>query len=158
MSDDDTNDEIISENDIFDNFKVSLRTIQEKIRDFLKVAKDLKKYVDTLDKDFTAICRACNKKTKRKSSTRKKLSGFAIPTRLSDDLYEFLNIEKGTLLARKEVTSLINEYIVKNGCRDETDKRKIKPNEELKKLLQPDDGELVTYFNLQRFLKKHFLK
>ena len=34
----------------------------------------------------------------------------------------------------------------------------IRPDESLKKLLGIEDGEEVTYFNLQKYMNKHFHK
>ena len=37
-------------------------------------------------------------------------------------------------------------------------KKIIKPDKQLKNLLQTNDKEEVTYFNIQKFMNKHFVK
>ena len=116
-------------------FHTKLIEFNEKINDMVKQMKELLAYGKLLDKEFNVVSKQLTKlkKTKKKSSSRP-LSGFAIPTRLSDELYEFLIIQKDTLIARKDVTKMMNEYLIKNDCRDKNDQRRIIPNEELQKL------------------------
>lgn len=85
----------------------------------------------------------------------RRLSGFAKPTGLSKELCDFLGLPGDTKLARTEVTRLLNKYIKDNGLQDKEDKRKIKPDAKLSKLLKLDGKEL-TYFNLQSVMKPHF--
>jgi upstream activation factor subunit UAF30 len=73
-------------------------------------------------------------------------------------MYEFLSLEKGTLVARNVVTKMLNEYIKSNNLRLESDKRKILPDEKLKKIFNCSDNADVTYFNLQTHIKDHFIK
>ena len=94
-----------------------------------------------------------------KDGEKRAPSGFAKPTLLSDELCEFLGQPKGTSLARTEVTRIINKYVKDQNLQDENDKRQINPDAKLKSILStkgPDDK--VTYFNLQSFIKHHFVK
>tara|TARA_B100001564_G_C20581164_1_gene643210 strand:+ start:482 stop:1024 length:543 start_codon:yes stop_codon:yes gene_type:complete len=144
----------------------SLHKIQDKfnemdkrIHEIYKSLKDLQAYSKSFAKDFNSLSKQLNKLEKHKAKTSARpLSGFAIPTKLSDELYKFLNIQPGTMIARKDVTKMMNNYIVENSCRDDKDKRKIIPNEELKKLFGCEDNTQITYFNLQTYMKKHYVK
>lgn len=148
--------EEVTEDTVFHN---KLIEFNEKINEMVKQMKELQAYGKVLDKEFNGVSRQLMKlkKTKNKSSSRP-LSGFAVPSRLTDELYEFLKIQKGTLIARKDVTKMMNEYIVKHECRDEKDKRNIIPNEELQTLFHCGPDEQITYFNLQSYMKQHYLK
>lgn len=148
--------EEVTEDTVFHN---KLLEFNEKINEMVKQMKELQAYGKVLDKEFNGVSRQLMKlkKTKNKSSSRP-LSGFAVPSRLTDELYEFLKIQKGTLIARKDVTKMMNEYIVKHECRDEKDKRNIIPNEELQALFHCGSDEQITYFNLQSYMKQHYLK
>lgn len=84
-----------------------------------------------------------------------KLSGFAKPTQVSDELCDFLEIPRGQQLARTEVTRRLNAYIKKNELQDKDDRRIVIPNDALKKLLGVPEGIQLKYFNMQRFLKPH---
>ena len=140
-------------------FHNKLVEFNEKINEMVKQMKELQTYGKSLDKEFNVVSKqlAKLKKTKSRTSSRP-LSGFAVPTRLTDELYEFLKIQKGTLIARKDVTKMINEYIIENDCRDEKDKRNIIPNEELQELFNCGPDEHITYFNLQSYMKQHYVK
>jgi chromatin remodeling complex protein RSC6 len=93
------------------------------------------------------------------SDTERKPSGFARPSPLSDQLCAVLGIEKGTELPRTTVTRMICKIIKDNSINDAVNKRQIdlsKPQaHELKALLDPEPGATITYFNLQKYLKKH---
>lgn len=84
-----------------------------------------------------------------------RLSIFEIPTRLSDDLCHFLGKAKGSEMSRSNVTKAVTTYIKEKGLKNKHD---IKPDAALKKLLAPPEGEPLTYFNLQKYLNKHYVK
>jgi chromatin remodeling complex protein RSC6 len=93
------------------------------------------------------------------SDVPKKPSGFSRPSDLSDELCAFLGVPGGTPLPRTVVTKMMCEYIKQNELGLATNKRCVdftKPAaEQLRRLLEPEPGATVTYFNLQRYLKRH---
>jgi chromatin remodeling complex protein RSC6 len=120
--------------------------------------KDITINLKSIQKFLVKAGKTSSKKNVKKILKDKKPpSGFAKPTKISDELADFLEIEKGSFLPRTEVTRLIHQYVVKNGLRDENDKRHITPDDNLKKILNNYDKD-VTYFNLQSFVKHHFIK
>lgn len=140
-------------------FLTKLSTFVNKVSAINKEVKELQALGKTLEKDFNAVVKVLSKqKNKTKTNENRTLSGFAMPSLLSDELYDFLKIEKGTLIPRKDVTKLINEYIKDNNLRKEEDKRKILPDSSLKKIFNCGDEDTVTYFNLQTYMKHHFIK
>lgn len=84
--------------------------------------------------------------------------GFTKPTRISDELAIFLGKPIGTEMARTVVSSEINRYITVNGLQDPRNGRKINPDEKLRTLLALTDEDELNYFNLQKFMKPHFIK
>lgn len=116
--------------------------------DLLKTVKKLQKQVKKVLKTI---------KMQDVDETKpKKLSGFAKPTSVSEDLASFLGIEKDVLIARTEVTKRINTYVKENGLQNQENKRIIVLDDTLRKLVSlPDDVEL-TFFNLQKYLKHHY--
>jgi len=98
-----------------------------------------------------------NAKRKRKSGNRSP-SGFVKPTLISDELAKFLQKPSGTEMARTEVTREINTYIRAHNLQDKTNGRKINPDQQLAALLKIQNGDELTYFNLQRYMSPHFAK
>ena len=77
---------------------------------------------------------------------------------LSPELAAFMGIKSGEKRSQTEVTKFISEYVKTHNCYDPSFKRRIIPNAALAKLLRVDDKTEVTYLNLQKFLKVHFIK
>jgi len=69
-----------------------------------------------------------------------------------------MNIEKGEMCARTDVTKFLIKYIKDNNLQNESDKRIIEPDDKLHSLLQVPDGDILTYFTLQKYMNRHFPK
>ncbi|NBO59564.1 MAG: hypothetical protein EBU82_01180, partial [Flavobacteriia bacterium] len=80
---------------------------------------------------------------------------FEIPTKVSDELCRFLGKPAGTLISRSNVTKELNNYVKTHNLKVKHD---IKPDAPLRKLLQVPETEQLTYFNLQKYLNKHYIK
>ena len=120
----------------------------------------LKSEYRSLEKKWSKELKASQKlntKKKRKAGNRAP-SGFVKPTRISDELASFLGKEKGTQMARTEVTREINTYIRSNTLQDKENGRKINPDTKLAALLKLKKTDELTYFNLQRYMSPHFAK
>jgi chromatin remodeling complex protein RSC6 len=85
-------------------------------------------------------------------------SGFAKPTYISPEMCNFLGVETGTEFARTEVTKRVLQYVKDNELQNKETKRIIDVDDKLRILLSPPEGESVTYFNIQRMLKVHYIK
>lgn len=139
------------------------QTVLDKLQSFVNDAKELIVVVKTLQKEHTKLQKLSSKKVKKTAVAsgdvaKRSPSGFAKPTKLSDDLCTFLGVENGSFMARTLVTKHINEYIKKNNLQDANDKRNIMPDAKLKTILSSVEGDKLTYFNLQTFIKQHFMK
>jgi upstream activation factor subunit UAF30 len=96
-------------------------------------------------------------KRKRKSGNRQP-SGFVKPTKISDELANFLEKPVGSEMARTDVTREINKYIRSQNLQDKDNGRKINPDAKLQSLLKIKKTDELTYFNLQRYMSPHFFK
>jgi len=125
-----------------------------------------KQQVTMLVNQVKSVERVCNKRMKalereakkNRQKGNRKASGFAVPSPISAQLCEFMNKPTGTSMARTEVTKHIIQYISDNKLQNPKNKKVIKPDKALKSLLDiKKDSEDVTYFNIQRYMNKHFL-
>ena len=95
---------------------------------------------------------------RKRASGNKQPSGFTKPSQISDELIKFLGKEAGTIMSRVEVSKEISAYITANGLKDKTNGKIIHADAKLSKLLQLSPEDKLNYFNLQRYLKHHFIK
>ena len=89
---------------------------------------------------------------------RRANNAFLVQRPLTPELAAFMGIAAGSKRSQTEVTKFISDYVKSHSCFDPTFKRRILPNAALGKLLRVDDKTEVTYLNLQKFLKVHFIK
>tara|TARA_B100000927_G_scaffold254446_1_gene220692 strand:- start:391 stop:996 length:606 start_codon:yes stop_codon:yes gene_type:complete len=123
---------------------------------YTAIRQDFKHLSKVVEREMKAAQKASAKK--RRSSGNRQPSGFIKPTLITDELANFLGKASGTEMARTEVSKEINQYIRENKLQDENNGRIIKPDAKLKKLLRVGADEELTYFNLQRYMKHHFVK
>jgi len=119
----------------------------------------------TLGKDVSRVMKAAVKASskKRKSNIERKLSGFTKPTRISDEMANFLGVAHGTEMARTAVSKEIHNYVEKHNLKQKDNGRYFRADAKLTKLLnyhyKGDDKKLMLgYFNLQKYMKHHFQK
>ena len=133
---------------------------QSKLQQLANLFNSLKSDFKTLEKCISRELKNSQKNSnkKRKVSGTRAPSGFVKPTKISEELAAFLGKEKDILMARTEVSKEINQYIREKKLQDAQNGRKIHPDGPLKKLLQIGKDDELTYFNLQRYMKHHFVK
>ena len=140
---------------------------KELFQDIVSCISSLKEQLSSLNKKVKYLESNVNKKMRKMEKENKKSknkgnrapSGFANPTNISKQLCEFMDKPLDTKMARTDVTKYIINYIKKNHLEDPQNARVIKPNTQLKSLLNiSDNDEALTYFNIQRHMNKHFLK
>ena len=141
--------------------------LAEQSVEFLAKLQQLSVMISTLKSEYRALekkwsrevksAQKVSSKRKRKAGNRAP-SGFVKPTKISDELASFLGKEKGTEMARTEVTRDINKYIRTNNLQDKENGRKINPDAKLQTLLKLKKTDELTYFNLQRYMSPHFSK
>lgn len=131
-----------------------------KLQQMSSLISGLKSEFRVLEKKWTRELKAAqkiNSKRKRKTGARAP-SGFVKPTRISDELADFLGKDKGTEMARTAVTRDINSYIRAHKLQDPENGRKINADIKLSTLLKLNKTDELTYFNLQRYMSPHFAK
>ena len=132
----------------------NLATMRETVATLLGQIKRLEKRVHREIKDARKRKRRV-KVDENGVEVKRAPSIFERPTQISEELCHFLTKSKGTLMSRSEVTKAVNNYVKEHNLKNKHD---IKPDAPLKKLLGVPEGEQLTYFNLQRYLNKHYVK
>jgi chromatin remodeling complex protein RSC6 len=147
--------DIKSDDDLFSQFDdiiIQLTNTKSQISLIQQNIKNLEKIVKKQMKSFK------KEAIKSKNKGNRQPSGFAKPTKVTKELCEFMNKEDGSEIARTEVTRALVSYIKKNNLENKTNSQIISPDDKLKILLGVDDTEELTYFNIQKYMNKHFVK
>ena len=127
----------------------------------LVTIRNLKARLQKLEKQVHRDTKALNKKANGKRARKPRdpnapKSGFAKEGPVSDEMRKFLGLKKDELISRTDVTKRIHEYCKSKNLQDPADKRQIKPDASLRKLLKMNKGDDLTFFNLQKYMKVHF--
>jgi chromatin remodeling complex protein RSC6 len=125
--------------------KTHITGIQQNVK---QLEKSIKKQMKGLKKDVA----------KNKNKGNRLPSGFAKPSKVTKELCAFMNKSEGTEIARTEVTRALVAYIKENKLENTINSKIISPDDKLKILLGLDDTQELTYFNIQKYMNKHFVK
>jgi upstream activation factor subunit UAF30 len=139
---------------------VKMTEFNAKLQQLISLFSTVKNDFKTLEKAVAREMKIAQKLSskKRRNNGNRKPSGFIKPTRISDELAAFLGKTIGTEMARTEVSKEINAYIQTHSLQDKSNGRKINPDAKLTQLLKISKEDELTYFNLQKFMKHHFVK
>jgi upstream activation factor subunit UAF30 len=148
-----------------------LTSVDAKIQQVSSILTSLKNDSKALRKEIAANKKAFEK-LEKKSAKKKRAppaegeeakprnSGFMRPVKISDELASFLGKATGTVMGRQDANDEIRQYVALHNLK-ETEKgkgRNINPDAKLSSLLKLPTGEQLTYFNLQKYMKPHFIR
>jgi len=155
----------VTTEDVEATFEVHINELVLRLEENAKEAKTIANELKVLKKDHNKIVKKIagtrrKKVPKDPNAPKKAPSGFAKPTKISAKLAAFLGVSEGEMIARPDVTKGITKYVKDHKLQKEENKRIIdltKPGgDALVELLKIPDGEELTFFNLQKYLKIHF--
>jgi len=129
--------------------------VRETVSALVAELKRVEKRVARLQKEADKRRRRVKKPVEGEAVVPRKPSIFELPTPLSNALCSFLGRASGSLESRSNNTNAITSYVKEKNLKE---KHTIKPDAKLTALLGVKDGEVLTYFNLQRYLNPHYLK
>lgn len=136
--------------------------LTEDFNEILSIIYQMKNSIIILQNRIRLLEKEKNKKIKRLEKKKKKRirqpSGFAKPMPISKKLCDFLNRPAGSEMARTEVTQHLISYIKQNNLQNKENKSFIKPDKKLIELLNIENDDKITYFNIQGFMNQHFLR
>jgi len=139
---------------------VKINEFSAKLQQLTNLFSIVKNDFKTLEKVILRDLKNAQKSSqrKKKSTGNRQPSGFVKPTLITEELANFLGKKVGTEMARTEVSKEINQYIRTHNLQDKANGRKINADTKLSTLLKLNAGDELTYFNLQRYMKHHFIK
>ena len=142
------------------SFAESLTVLAESIQSMTTTLGKIKADYKNLEKQVLREARSMDKihAKRKKSKGARAPSGFVKPTAISKELAKFLGVEDNTMIARTDVTKMITAYVKEHKLQAPTNGRQILPDKKLMGLLNCKSSDEVTYFNLQKYMKPHFIK
>lgn len=142
-----------SMSELLNSFSSSIQTLTLSLN---KLKADFKTLEKQVLKEARSMDKVNAKRNKNKGSRAP--SGFVKPAAISKELAKFLGKPEDTMMARTDVTKLITAYVKDHKLQDASNGRRIVPDAKLKALLNVKASDEVTYFNLQKYMKPHFVK
>jgi chromatin remodeling complex protein RSC6 len=146
-----------------DNLKTLLQGLTDQSTQLKVLMNTVRTVLKDTERQNKELEKLRNKKTRTKTerSANALPSGITKPVAITDELATFLGVTPGTLVPRNEVTKGVSSYVKKFELYDKDNKQKFildsRPEAQVLKVLLGNPTEGVTYFNLQRYLKHHYL-
>jgi chromatin remodeling complex protein RSC6 len=126
---------------------------------------DMREMFSLLDKKAKKLSHAVDmvikkeQKTGAKVKKERKPCGFAVSSKVSPEMCEFMGRKEGELISRIEITKYLNKYIKEKDLENPENRQNIVPDENLWKILGEEArNEKITHFTIQKYLNKHFVK
>jgi len=140
-------DKLISK---IESLEIALITLKKGVEIVVNEIKNIKKQSKKI---------LSKQQQKKKINTENKPHGFAIPSKVSNELCVFMGRDPESLIARTEVTKRLSEYIEENNLKNPENKRQIIPDSILSNLLGEESKDvLLTHFTIQKYMNRHFEK
>jgi chromatin remodeling complex protein RSC6 len=146
-----------------------VKVLTQELKNKLKDLKDIEHELNRLNTLYKKDLKSKNKRTKKPNPNNN--HGFQAPVGISDELADFLGVERGVKMRRPEVTKMVNAYAKKNNLKDGNNGAIFLPDAKLKKIFGPPvlpikkakEGENeypkgYSIFNFQTYMKRHFIK
>lgn len=137
----------------FEALQQELDKLAEEIRTKVtdaKVSASLVKHVESIKKQHA-------KKRKQGQEKGSMNSGLQKPSKVSTEIAKFASWPKDELHSRVDVTKVICKYIKDHDLQNPENRREIRLDSKLKKLLKYDKP-IITYPHIQKYIGVHFIK
>ena len=148
---------VVSDTPYLEEFTAMVSELDNAMTTIRNMKSRIQKLEKLVHKEHKAILKKANGKRARKPrDPNAPKSGFAKEGPVSDEMRKFLGMKKDGLISRTDVTKKIHEYCKEKNLQNPADKRHIKADAPLRKLLKMNKDDDLTFFNLQKFMKVHF--
>jgi len=136
----------------------SLNEVNAQINDMREMFSLLEKKAKKLSHAVDMVIKK-EQKTGSKVKKERKPCGFAVSSKVTPEMCEFMGRKEGELISRIEITKYLNKYIKEKDLENPENRQNIMPDENLWKILGEEArNEKITHFTIQKYLNKHFLK
>lgn len=154
-----TTNEVVE--DVEKKMEQKLQETIDELKDFKMMVKGMcNTFIERLTdakKEIRDLKRTQKKPRAQPTNQPKKPSVFETPIALSPALNTFLKLADDDKLSRNDVTHRIHGYCKTHGLLEDKDQRIIHPDAALDAVLSPrPEGEKLTFFNIQRYLKHNY--
>ena len=147
------------------NYGDEFTTLKSQLNDAMTLVKSLTSSVIALERRVARDKKVVDKKMKGKvrkvRDPNAPPTGFQKPIEITPELSAFMGTPVGEKVARTSVTKQITAYCKEHGLQNPDDKRILLPDKVLLKLLTykpTKNGDPLTFFNLQKYVKHHYPK
>jgi len=150
------NPEVIPHN--MEKMIASLNEVNAQISDMKELFGLLEKKAKKLSHAVEMVVKK-EQKTGAKVKKERKPCGFAVSSKVTPEMCEFMGRKEGELISRIEITKYLNKYIKENTLENPENRQNIVPDDKLWKILGEEArNEKITHFTIQKYLNKHFIK
>jgi chromatin remodeling complex protein RSC6 len=147
------------EEDVGASLHKSITELHEQLSALKTAASAAASALKVIEKQAARVIKKADRRRKRKTEAvegaEPKPCIFTKPVKISDELCSFLAQPKNTEVSRSAVTKGVMAYARANNLMD---KQTIKADAALRKLLTLNEGDSLTILNLQKFLRRHYVK
>ena len=149
----------VVEEDVGASLQKSITELHEQLSALKTAASAAAAALKVIEKQAARVVKKADRRRKRKAEAvagaEPKPCIFTKPVKISDELCSFLAHPKNTEVSRSAVTKGVMAYARAHNLMD---KQTIKADAALRKLLTLNEGDSLTILNLQKFLRRHYIK
>lgn len=150
--------EATSEVDVHERLETLANDMIKMAKQFLEASRQARKEHARLVKKAEQGGKRRHRKTSADGETSHSNSVFLQPCKVSPALATFCGVAADSMISRTDATRAIAAYIKKHNLQNPDNRREIRADATLTKLFSLGAEDKLNYFNLQRFIKPHFIK
>ena len=151
-----TEEPVVNDTPYLEEFTAVVTELDNAMTTIRNLKARLQKLEKQVHRDHKVMAKKLRGRPRKARDPNAPKSGFARPGPVSDEMRKFLSLSKDEQISRTDVTKRIHQYCKDKNLQNPSDKRHIKADASLRKLLKMSKDDELTFFNLQTYLKVHF--
>lgn len=154
-----TDSAVVTEEDVGASLQKTIADLHEQLSSLKTAFSTAAATLKVVEKQAARVIKKAERRRKRKveavEGAEPKPCIFTKPVKISAELCSFLGKPKDTEVSRSSVTKGVMAYARAHNLMD---KQTIKADASLRKLLTLNEGDSLTILNLQKYLRRHYVK